>query len=365
MKCRDTNSPKNAFRNYKYEQTFYQVRISARTVHLQLGLLNICYECHSLSIVQFLLLATKHPKELALLDKFETELRLGRLSTSSTASAKAIDANPNSAYEVTSESTSSGGSSTGTTKSYGGITGRDRRLVTFRTVELLRSLIGSTKWLNAAQLMTLLKGLGKELHAAGGFREPAIGNIVRRIMCAVRQEVANSEMSEVAAKEHLKNGNDTTTADATCMDPIDEDLAQSFQERVNMNNIGAGSTSNFHRASESSSRSPSLVNLLWANPQQLTYTNKSRKKQMISRRKDSFSSVDSNPLDHINYEEDYPQSFYTTRQFLRPAIMEVIQEFMSDLEDLPKNINDQATSHIHTGEVVLTYGRSKTVECVS
>lgn len=35
---------------------------------------------------------------------------------------------------------------------------------------------------------------------------------------------------------------------------------------------------------------------------------------------------------------------------------------MSDLEDIHRNINDQATSHIHAGEIVLTYGKSKTVE---
>jgi len=42
--------------------------------------------------------------------------------------------------------------------------------------------------------------------------------------------------------------------------------------------------------------------------------------------------------------------------------MEAIQEIMSDLEDIHRNINDQATSHIHAGEIVLTYGKSKTVE---
>lgn len=293
-------------------------------------------------------LATKQPKELALLDKFETELRLGRLSTSSTASAKAVDANPNSAYEATS------------TKSYGGISGRDRRLVTVRTVELLRSLIGTTKWKNAAQLMTLLKGLGKELHAAGGFREPAIGNIVRRIMCAVRQEVANSEMNEDANND---DGNSGSNADS--MDPIDEDLAQSFSEKANV----AGNKYNRSSVvtdSSTSSRTPSLVDLLWANPQHLTHSNKRKGQTSSARRKDSFSSVDSDRLDQItSNEEDFPPSFYVTRQYFRSAIMEVIQEFMIDLEDLHKNINDQASAHIHTGEVVLTYGRSKTVESVS
>lgn len=37
---------------------------------------------------------------------------------------------------------------------------------------------------------------------------------------------------------------------------------------------------------------------------------------------------------------------------------------MSELEDLHKNINEQATQHIHAGEIILTYALSKTVELV-
>eukprot|EP00551_Chaetoceros_affinis_P012738 CAMPEP_0203666692 /NCGR_PEP_ID=MMETSP0090-20130426/3692_1 /ASSEMBLY_ACC=CAM_ASM_001088 /TAXON_ID=426623 /ORGANISM="Chaetoceros affinis, Strain CCMP159" /LENGTH=506 /DNA_ID=CAMNT_0050530651 /DNA_START=38 /DNA_END=1554 /DNA_ORIENTATION=+ len=300
-------------------------------------------------------LASKHPKELALLDKFETELRLGRLSTSSTASAKSsIDVNSNDNSNVLEYQTAS--------KTYGGVSASDRRLVTFRTIELLRSLIGTTKWKNAAQLMVLLRGLGRELHAAGGFREPAIGNIVRRIMCAVRQEVENADVQDNIATSaansmgisNSKNGNDASMN----MQPIDEHLSQSFSARVSIsNNVGGGIVD-----SSAPSRSPSLVNLLWANPQHLTYNDR---RKGLDRRKDSFSSVDSDPLDHIaatHEEDDFPPSFYVNRQHFRATIMEVIQEFMIDLEDLHKNINDQATSHIHAGEVVLTYGRSKTVE---
>jgi len=42
--------------------------------------------------------------------------------------------------------------------------------------------------------------------------------------------------------------------------------------------------------------------------------------------------------------------------------MEALHEIMSDLEDISRNINDQALAHIHSGEVILAYGRSNTVE---
>eukprot|EP00956_Cyclotella_meneghiniana_P014484 scaffold21659_cov75-Cyclotella_meneghiniana.AAC.1 len=58
----------------------------------------------------------------------------------------------------------------------------------------------------------------------------------------------------------------------------------------------------------------------------------------------------------------YPPHFYSRRDDLRQSVMEAIQEMMSELEDLHKNINDQATQHIHAGEIILTYALSKTVE---
>ena len=103
-------------------------------------------------------LRVNHPKQLSLLDKFEIELRLGRLSAPSKTSSSDSD-RPRR---------------------------MDRRAVTVRTVELLKTIIGGTRWHSPANLVALLRGLGRELHSAGGFREPAIGNVVRRIIAAVR-----------------------------------------------------------------------------------------------------------------------------------------------------------------------------------
>jgi len=300
-------------------------------------------------------LSSKHPKELAQLDKFEMELRLGRLSTSSTAASRTDDSDtPNAAYEVSTN--------------YAGIANNDRRLVTFRTVELLRSLIGTTKWKNAAQLMVLLRGLGQELHAAGGFREPAIGNIVRRIMCAVRQEVVNMEEQAAhharASAVQVAEANSNSTSEAQEeMQPIDEHLAHTFHT----SNTTAGSNANAATTSTTAGgrRQPSLVNL-WTYAQHPQSNNNKHHKNKQTRRTDSFSSVDSSsdPLDQITSADmqGFPCSFYDKHAPLRGNIMEFIQEIMSDLEDLHKNIDEQAGNHLHEGEVVLCYGRSKTVE---
>jgi translation initiation factor eIF-2B subunit beta len=219
-------------------------------------------------------LQLNHRKSLALLDKFLMELRLGRLTRQAT-EGNVLHA-------------------------------ADRRVAVHKTVELLRHMIGSTRWKSAAQLLHLLRGLGRELHAAGGFREPAIGNVVRRTMAAVREE---------ALREAQEEG-----------------------------------------GSESSPGRLSLQSMLWALPQQhVRTTSRSFHNVGDHQRQESFAS-------EADLQTEYPPSYYSSRPNLKQAVMEAITEIFTDLEDLHKNINEQATNHIHAGEVILTCGRSKTVE---
>lgn len=235
-------------------------------------------------------LAQSSPKILALLDQFELELRLGRLTTSSTAAARSSSMTLPSRESAGMFSTS------------------DRRLVTSRTLELLKKIIGGTKWKSAAQLLLLLRGLGREMHSVGGFREPAIGNVVRRIMAALREEALNEATSSTPS-------------------PSSKTAASDAPRRM------------------------SLQTMLWATPQPV--------KGPAHRRSDSFSS------EADSFHMDMPSSYYAERPELKQAVMEAIAEISSDLEDMHKYIDDQALSHIHADEVILTYGRSKTVEMVS
>lgn len=263
-------------------------------------------------------LAAHHTKQLSMLDRFEIELRLGRLSTSATAAARA----QSSLGEVGMFSTS------------------DRRLVTSRTVDLLKVLVGSTRWRNAAQLLTLLRGIGRGLHAAGGFREPAIGNVVRRIMGAVREEALNDDQPS-------DNNNSKGAEPGAEMESIDE-LGDTIG-KMSLQRGGGGDRG-------SRTTKISLTNMLWVHPQVIKRSSSGR------HRSDSFSSIGSDSHLPSGSAGELPAVFYVNRPDLKQSVMEAIQEIMNDLEDLHKNINDQATSHIHAGEIILCYGRSKTVE---
>ncbi|KAI0306412.1 nagb/rpia/CoA transferase-like protein [Multifurca ochricompacta] len=56
---------------------------------------------------------------------------------------------------------------------------------------------------------------------------------------------------------------------------------------------------------------------------------------------------------------DDPDSFART---LKPVVMEAIQDILDELETVYDNIGKSAKDHIHSDEIILTIGRSKTVE---
>lgn len=241
-------------------------------------------------------LASNHPKQLAQLDKFEMELRMGRLSNTGSTGSTATPAAGSEAGMVLPS-------------------GNDRLLVTLRTIELLKHIIGATRWKNAAQLLDLLRGLGRELHEVGGFREPVIENMVRRVMAAVREEALAGEPNTTA----------TPTADT-----------------------GGRMT---------------LQSILWALPQHVK--SPPNRKDSHHKRAESFASeadMDNYTPSSSSSPSVLPPAYYANRPELKQTVMEAIQEIMTELEDLHRNINEQATNHIHAGEVILTYGKSKTIE---
>lgn len=280
-------------------------------------------------------LQENHPKQLTLLDKFEMEYLRNKIGISTDDYITSTSASSSNSNDETSTSTS------GTQ-----LKCNDRILTTLRTVEFLKSMIGSTKWRTGGQLLLLCKGLGKELHYAaccGGYlNEPSISNAVRRIMCAVRDEVMSAAV----------------TTNISSLNKHDEE-----EEELNANTNMVSSQIQYRH---------SLTSMLYAHPQYLTKTtNLNTPKSRL--RSDSLSSdhgmntpqqqqlqltATNNGIEYDNL----PKPFHEKQINLKSSIMEVIQEIKSDLEDTQKNINDQAVNQIFTGEVIFTYGRSFTVE---
>jgi len=160
--------------------------------------------------------------------------------------------------------------------------------------------------------MMLLRGLGKELHGAGGMREPAIGNVVRRIMCCVREEVhscATASASTLASTGgHLKDNMERMS--------LDDSKDQSG------NHVKSGSLSATTLQLQSIL---SLSILLWANPHEM-YPPKRNKLRRIQ--SESVLSIDRHKSEHSASapgDINFTPVFYEYNAQLQSAVMEAIQ----------------------------------------
>ncbi|THH10839.1 hypothetical protein EW145_g1051 [Phellinidium pouzarii] len=67
------------------------------------------------------------------------------------------------------------------------------------------------------------------------------------------------------------------------------------------------------------------------------------------------SSVERNPESSVQNDSDLAQG-------LKPVLMEAIQDVLDELETVYDNVSKSAKDHIHSDEIILTIGKSKTVE---
>jgi translation initiation factor eIF-2B subunit beta len=137
-----------------------------------------------------------------------------------------------------------------------------------------------------------------------------------------------------------------------------------------MNNIGEAEVdgmapnTNKPNVSRTKQHDRSLESMLWALPQHVKPSRAIVGQRRSQQHQRSGSLGDVLETDSASASLDLPPQFHQNRPDLKQSLMEAIQEITSDLEDLHKNINDQATNHIHAGEVILAYGNSRTVKTV-
>lgn len=148
-----------------------------------------------------------------------------------------------------------------------------------QTVVLLRKVIGQTRWENGANLLDIIRAIGRGLVSAQPV-ELALGNITRRILYIVRHEYKNILNEQ---EQEKKSSNYTSSATGT---------------------------------------NESLNNILSKN-------------------------------EKIDYSLNLPD--------LRRNVIEGVIELMNELDNLYGPIAEQAQRHIHSGEIIFTIGRSRTV----
>lgn len=297
-------------------------------------------------------------KQLAVVDAFLQELRWGRLTQSqlahsspqsSSATAEPSSSLPSEQQQQQQSPHHKTTTTTTTTAAHAIVDSSSLRWTTVhKTVNLIRLLIGSTAWKTAAELLCLLRGVGRELVAEVSPREPAVGNTIRRIMAAVREEAMRE-----AYESATTTGGSAVTAESS---------SAAFRGRLSLETMlwalpQQGRTNTTTRFSRSSSR-----HVVVGPTSSGTHLRQGSLASVVEIEGDSHTPIITTNAASTQQQDYYPASYYAIRPNLKQAVLEAMQEIITELEDMHRNINDQALNHIHAGEIILTCGCSKTIE---
>lgn len=182
--------------------------------------------------------------------------------------------------------------------------------VATETALLCRHVVSTYRWNHIDQLLQHLRDVGKKLVDAQP-REFTSGNIVRRVLKMIREIYADSLAGVLEEQEQ------------------DED---NKSRHILSHSHANGSTTSLSIEPPTAIHS-AMLNLLG--------------------RPDNANSVASSPR--------IPSGVNETGNNLRPAIIAGIQDLMDELTRVYKDIGPHSTQQIHSSEIILTHGSSKTV----
>lgn len=201
-------------------------------------------------------------------------------------------------------------------------------MTAIETANLLRTVISNSRWSNAKNLLQTIQDITGKLVQAQPV-EFAVGNIARRIMRLIREEYKGIT---VVAKGGQVAGHSLSLSSpspsSSSGQPMEWELGNNdtldiipeFSKIEGLQNNTAGS-----RMSIMSTTSDSSMYNLLAQPEA---------------------------------EVDYSRQLFSLKQ----SIIQAVNELIEELESVGNNIAAQATDYIHANEVILTVGKSKTVE---
>lgn len=202
--------------------------------------------------------------------------------------------------------------------------GKYQRVVAIETVHLLRGFIHQAKDPKISNLLSQIKALGKRLTSLQP-HQLSLTNIIRRVLKIIREEVA----------DHLQQ-----QADRLC--PPSPAAGVNGLPQTNVSSFSVASancTYSAARQRNSQYLDSGMYNLI-----------------ALDRHQQSFPSAQSsNGLAALEAKEPL---FFPCKS----GIMQAINEFIDDLESMDASIAAQSLEHIHSNEVIMTHGLSKSVE---
>ncbi|CAO3638322.1 unnamed protein product [Cunninghamella blakesleeana] len=204
------------------------------------------------------------------------------------------------------------------------------------TAVILRQTVSTTRWRDVETLIDTITELGGRLAAAQP-KELAVGNIVRRVLKVIR-EVARGELET----DELEGEEDEFDEDFG-EDEFD-DVEEEEEEENDNKNLQKLNLNTVNQSSNASSNVGSVVG---------------NDRSALSIQSSMFHLLsDASKIREFGNEGE-KKSIYKLKPLI---IQEINEEIIAELESVYKGIADQAIDYIHANEVIMTIGKSRTVQ---
>ncbi|CAO3577731.1 unnamed protein product [Absidia cylindrospora] len=233
------------------------------------------------------------------------------------------------------------------------------------TAVILRQAVSTTRWRDVDTLLDTITVLGGRLAVAQP-KELAVGNIVRRVLKVIR-EVARGELETSALDmEEMDNDDENDNDDLYSIDGDDND-------NVNLDSARGGffqqdtNPQQQQQQQQQQQRPPiqhpslsstsSTVGSVVGNDRP-TMATQSSMFHLLSDATQLHDTSDAGNTNNASFDQP-PKNVYNLKPLI---IQEINEEIIADLESVYKGIADQAVDYIHANEVIMTIGKSRTVE---
>ncbi|KAI9595926.1 hypothetical protein BDF19DRAFT_440590 [Syncephalis fuscata] len=203
--------------------------------------------------------------------------------------------------------------------------------IALETALLLRQVVSSSRWANVHQLLKVVREVSSRLVAAQP-TELVVGNVCRRVMQLIREEYQTALQPETS----------NNTASSA--------VGPRLHGAAGATATGSGtlSTHGQHQYATTSSMFTLFGNDLVA---------------AMRVGADTADSVqDDDDSNHNDKDDDDNDNDATSTYRLKPNMIQAIQEYIDELENVYVNVAGQVLDHIHSNEIILTIGKSRTVE---
>nr|XP_018260123.1 translation initiation factor eIF-2B subunit beta [Kwoniella dejecticola CBS 10117]OBR82281.1 translation initiation factor eIF-2B subunit beta [Kwoniella dejecticola CBS 10117] len=236
--------------------------------------------------------------------------------------------------------------------------------VALATAALVQNIVRSARYSTIDELLTLIKSVGRKLIDANP-KELAATNIIRRILRLIREEYRAAAAAQLISAP-------PSAPETPFLGPTTPGLSAPSNHYLNLSSTSSNGNYNVNAPFEffpsgALQRQTSLSNFVAMRHSraQLERSGSLVDLQLSQSTNNLFTRTPETPgtaggmaaLNRIESDE-----FMKHSAKLKPVLIQAIDEVVGELETTHEDVAKGAREHIHSSEIILTMGHSKTVE---